>query len=95
MRDHLRHSRLETILNVVRGKGRSRLAQAWKGEMSLRFRLFKPAAVHLVTPPSPPLLYPLTRAPRFYEEYKKEIKDFSIRSAYERSDWCINGWAIR
>lgn len=41
MRDHLRRSRLEQILNIVRGKGRSRPAQGWAGEMSLRFRFFQ------------------------------------------------------
>lgn len=40
MQGHLRRSRVEKVLNVVKGKGRSRPAQGWAGEMSLRFRLF-------------------------------------------------------
>ena len=79
MRDHLRRSRLETILNVAQGYASG---------------CFKPAALHLMTPPSPHLLYPLTRAPRFYEEHKKEKERYSVHSAYQRSDWCVNGWAI-
>jgi hypothetical protein len=50
--------------------------------------------LHLITPASPHLLYPLTCALRFYEEHKKEIEGFSVQSAYQRSDWCVNGWAI-
>ena len=40
MQGHLRRSRVEKVLNVVRGKGRSRPAQGWAGEMSLRVRIF-------------------------------------------------------
>ena len=40
MQGHLRRSRVEKVLNVVKGKGRSRPAQGWAGEISLRFRLF-------------------------------------------------------
>ncbi len=40
MLGHLRRSRVEKVPNVVRDKGRSRPAQGWAGEMSLRLRFF-------------------------------------------------------
>jgi len=40
MRGHLLRSRAEKVLNVVEGKGRSRPARGWTGEILLRLRFF-------------------------------------------------------
>jgi hypothetical protein len=41
MHDHLQRSRLEKILNVVMGKGRSRPARGWADGISLHLRFFQ------------------------------------------------------
>jgi hypothetical protein len=58
---------------------------------------FKPAALHLIVPPSPLYVNPLACAKRFYEEHKKQIEQiegFPVQSAHQCSDWCIDGWGV-